>query len=153
MWKTIVLTRWTFICKLITLLFNMLSMFVIGFLPRSEHLLISWLQSPSAVILEPHPPRLWVIQGSMGDISKEQLVNALNLERFIAIIPSGGHSPCTLQCVGGITNGQPKVQSFFTCQTEQGLQMQEWIRPGRCTNTQGFPTWLVLGLLKGLCVN
>ena len=51
--KTIVLTRWTFVGKVISLLFNMLSRLVIAFLPRSKRLLISWLQSPSAVILEP----------------------------------------------------------------------------------------------------
>ena len=50
--KTIALTRWTFVGKM-SLLFNKLSRFVIAFLPRSKHLLISWLQSPSAVILEP----------------------------------------------------------------------------------------------------
>ena len=51
--KTIALTRWTFVGKAISLLFNMLSKLVITFLPRSKHLLIAWLQSPSAVILEP----------------------------------------------------------------------------------------------------
>ena len=51
--KTIALTRWTFVGKIMSLLFNMLSMLVIGFLPSSKSLLISWLQSPSAVILEP----------------------------------------------------------------------------------------------------
>ena len=51
--KTIALTRWTFVGKVISLLFNMLFMLDITFLPRSKHLLISWLQSPSAVILEP----------------------------------------------------------------------------------------------------
>ena len=51
--KTIALTRWTFVGKLMSLLFNMLSMLVIAFLLRSKCLLISWLQSPSAVILEP----------------------------------------------------------------------------------------------------
>ena len=51
--KTIALTRWTFVGKVMSLLFNMLSRFVIAFLPRSKCLLISWLQSPSAVILEP----------------------------------------------------------------------------------------------------
>ena len=51
--KTIVLTRWTFLGKVMSLLFNILSWLVINFLPRSKHLLISWLQSPSAVILEP----------------------------------------------------------------------------------------------------
>ena len=51
--KTIALTRWTFVSKVMSLLFNMLSRLVITFLPRSKRLLISWLQSPSAVILEP----------------------------------------------------------------------------------------------------
>ena len=51
--KTIALTRWTFVGKVTSLLFNMLSRLVIAFLPRSKHHLISWLQSPSAVILEP----------------------------------------------------------------------------------------------------
>ena len=51
--KTIALTRWTFVDKVISLLFNMLSSLVITSLPRSKRLLISWLQSPSAVILEP----------------------------------------------------------------------------------------------------
>ena len=52
-WKTIALTRWTFVSKVISLLFNTLPQFVIVLLPRSKRLLISWLQSPSAVILEP----------------------------------------------------------------------------------------------------
>ena len=51
--KIIGLTRWTFVCQVISLVFNMLSKLVIAFLPRSKHLLISWLQSPSAVTLEP----------------------------------------------------------------------------------------------------
>ena len=72
--KTIALSRWNFVGKVMSLifyflLFNMLSRFVIVFLPRSKHLLISWLQSPSAVILEPKkiksvtisivPPSIW----------------------------------------------------------------------------------------------
>ena len=51
--KTIALTRWTFVGKVMSLLFNRLSRLVITFLPRSKRLLISWLQSPSAVLLEP----------------------------------------------------------------------------------------------------
>ena len=51
--KTIALIRWTFVGKVISLLFNMLSRLIITFLPRSKCLLISWLQSPSVVILEP----------------------------------------------------------------------------------------------------
>ena len=55
--KTIAFTRWTFVGKVMSLLFNMLARLVITFLPSSKHLLISWLQSPFAVILEPprHP--------------------------------------------------------------------------------------------------
>ena len=51
--KTIALTRWTFVGKVMPLLFNMLSRWVIAFLSRSKRLLISWLQSPSAMILKP----------------------------------------------------------------------------------------------------
>ena len=51
--KTIALTRWTFVSKVMSLLFNMLSRLVITFLPRSKRLLMSWLQSPFAVIFEP----------------------------------------------------------------------------------------------------
>ena len=51
--KTIALTRQIFVSKVMSLLFNMLSRSVVAFLPRSKHLLISWLQSPSTVILEP----------------------------------------------------------------------------------------------------
>ena len=54
--KTIALTRWTIFDKVMSLLFNMLSQLVITFLPRTKHLFISWLQSPSGVILE--PPKL-----------------------------------------------------------------------------------------------
>ena len=50
--KTIALTRWIYVSKVMSMLFNMLSRLVVAFLPRSKHLLISWLQSPSAVILE-----------------------------------------------------------------------------------------------------
>ena len=51
--KTIALTMWTFVSKVMSLLFNTLSRFVIAFLPRSNYVLIPWLQSPSAVILDP----------------------------------------------------------------------------------------------------
>ena len=51
--KTIALTRWTFVDKVMSLLFNMLSRLVTTSLPRSKRLFVSWLQSPSAVILEP----------------------------------------------------------------------------------------------------
>ena len=51
--ETIALTRWTFVGKVMSMLFNMLSRFVIAFFPRIKRLLISWLQSPSVVILEP----------------------------------------------------------------------------------------------------
>ena len=51
--KTIALTLWTFVGQVMSLLFNMLSRFIIAFFSKSRHLLISWLQSPSAVILEP----------------------------------------------------------------------------------------------------
>ena len=63
--KTIALTRQTFIGKVMSLLFNMLSRFVIAFLPRSKHLLNSWLQSPPAVILELPPLKIKSVTVSM----------------------------------------------------------------------------------------
>ena len=56
--KTVTLTRWIFVGKVMSLFFNMLSRLVITFLPRRKRLLISWLQSPSAVILEPPPNKV-----------------------------------------------------------------------------------------------
>jgi len=64
--KTIALTRQTFVNKLKSLLLNMLSRLVITFLPRSKHLLISWLQSPSAVILEPRKIKSLTISPSIS---------------------------------------------------------------------------------------
>ena len=69
--KTIALTRWTFIGKIISLLFNVLSRLVITFLPRSKRLLISWLQSPSAVILEPPKIKSYTVSTVSPSISHE----------------------------------------------------------------------------------
>ena len=69
--KTIALTRQTFVGKVISLLFNMLSRLVITFLPRSKHLLISWLQSPSAVILEPQKIKSDTVSTVSPSISHE----------------------------------------------------------------------------------
>ena len=69
--KTIALIRWTFVGKVMSVLFNMLSRLVIAFLPRSEHLLISWLQSPSAVILEPRKIKSATVSTVSPSISHE----------------------------------------------------------------------------------
>ena len=63
--NTIALTRWTFVGKVMSLLFNMLSRLVITFLPRSKHLLISWLQSLSAVIWEPPKIKSLIVSPSI----------------------------------------------------------------------------------------
>ena len=69
--KPIALSRWTLVDKVMTLLFNMLSRLVITFLPRSKCLLISWLQSPSAVILEPHKIKSVTVSTVSPSISHE----------------------------------------------------------------------------------
>ena len=70
--KNVALTRQTFVGKVIYLLFNMQSRLVITFLPRSKHLLISWLQSPSAVIVEPQKIKsdTWGISKRKFDLEK-----------------------------------------------------------------------------------
>ena len=69
--KTIALTRWTFVGKVMSLLFNLLSRLVITFLPRSKRLLISWLQSPSAAILEPKKIKSATVSTVSPSISHE----------------------------------------------------------------------------------
>ena len=84
--KTIALTRQTFVGKVISLLFNMLSRLVITFLPRTKHLLISWLRSPSAVILEPPKNKVWhcfhclLFYFPWGDGTRCHDLNFLNVE-------------------------------------------------------------------------
>ena len=79
--KTLALTRWTFVSKVVSLLYNMLSRFVIAFLPRSKCLLISWVQSPSAVILEPKKIRSVTVSIVSPSISHE--VMELDLVIFV----------------------------------------------------------------------
>ena len=69
--KTIALTRWTLVSKVMSLLLNMLSRLVITFLPGSKHLLISWLQSPSVVILEPQKMKSDTVSPVSPSISHE----------------------------------------------------------------------------------
>ena len=69
--KTIALTRWPFVGKVMSLLLNMLSGLLITFLPRSKHLLISWLQLPSAVILEPKKMKSDTVSTVSPSISHE----------------------------------------------------------------------------------
>ena len=79
--KTIALTRWTFVGKVMSLLFNMLSSLVIAFLPRSKRLLILWLQSPSAVILESKKIRSVIVSIVSLSIRHEVMgLDAMNVE-------------------------------------------------------------------------
>ena len=82
--KTIALSRRTFVSKIMSLLFNMLSRLVIAFRPRSKRLLISWLQSPSAVILEPKKIKFVTVSMVSPSICHEVMgsdaTNFLNVE-------------------------------------------------------------------------
>ena len=80
--KTIALIRWTFVDKVMSLLFNILSSLVITFLPRSKRLLISWLQSPSAVILE--PPR--IKSATVSTVSPSICHEVMGLDVMILIL-------------------------------------------------------------------
>ena len=79
--NTIALTEWTFVSKVMSQLFNMLSRLVIAFLPMSKYLLISWLQSPSAVVLE--PPKIKSVTVSIVSPSICYEVMGLNAMIFI----------------------------------------------------------------------
>ena len=83
--KTIALTRWTFVGKVMSLHFNVLSRLDINLLPRSKRLLISWLQSPFAVILEPRKIKSDTVSTGSPSISHEVMgTDAMNL-RFLNV--------------------------------------------------------------------
>ena len=95
--KTTALTRWTSIDKVMSLLFNMLSRLVITFLPRSKHLLISWLLSPSAVILEPPKIKSDTVSTVFPSICHEVMgLDAMILVFWMLSLSPHFHSPLSL---------------------------------------------------------
>ena len=111
--KTIALTRRTFVGKVMSLLFNMLSRLVITFLPRSKHLLISWLQSPSAVILEPKKVKSLTVSVVSPSISHEMMgpdamilvfwdLRDLSWVDLTWILSQFSHSPLSLLSKGSL---------------------------------------------------
>ena len=90
--KTMALTRWTFVGKVMSLLFNMLSTFIIAFFPRSKHLLISWLQSPSAVILEPPQNKICHCFHCFPSICHEVIVTRQYIKKQRHYFPNKGPS-------------------------------------------------------------
>ena len=100
--KTIALTRQTFVGKVISLLYNMLSRLVITFLPSSKHLLISWLQSPAAVILEPRKTKSDTVSTAFPSIYHEMMrPNAMILVFWmLSFKPIFFHSPLSLSLRG-----------------------------------------------------
>ena len=101
--KTIVLTIRTFVGKVMSLLFNMLSRLVITFLPRSKHLLISWLQLPSAVILEPKKIKSDTVSTVSPSISQEVMgLDAMILVFWMLSFKPTFHSPLSLSSRGSL---------------------------------------------------
>ena len=96
--KTIALTRQTFVGKIMSLLFNMLSRLVITFPPRSQRLLISWLQSPSAVILEPK----FIKSDTVSCISPSISHEVLGLDAMIFVLNQVFHPPFSLSSRGSL---------------------------------------------------
>ena len=106
--KTIALTRRTLVGKVVSLLFNMLSSLVITFLPRSKRLLISWLQSSSAVILE--PPKIKFVTVST--------VSTLSLHDALPIFISGQIDGETMETVMDFILGGSKITADDDCSHE-----------------------------------
>ena len=88
--KTIALTRWIFVGKVMSLVFNMLSRLVITFLPRTKRLLISWLQSPSAVIMERPPQKKLSL--SLFPLFRQQTMSPLDWKEIKPVNPKGNQS-------------------------------------------------------------
>ena len=102
-WKIIALTRWTFVDKVMSLLFNMLSRLVITFLPRSKCLLTSWLQSPSAVILKPRKIKSATISTVSPSICCEVMgPDAMILLFWMLSFKPNFHSPLSVSSRGSL---------------------------------------------------
>ena len=101
--KTIALTRWTFVGKVMSLLFKMLSRMVVTFLPRSKRLLISWLQSPSAVILETPKIKSATVSTVSPSICHEVMgPDAMILVFWMLSFKPLFHSPISLSSTGSL---------------------------------------------------
>ena len=101
--KIIALTRWTFVSKVMSLLFNMLSKLVIIFLPRSKHLLISWLQSPSAAISEPKKIKYVTLSTVSPSVYHEVMgPDAMIFVFWMLSFKSSFHSPLSLSSRGSL---------------------------------------------------
>ena len=102
--KTIALTRWSFVGKVMSLLWNMLSRLIITFLPRSKHLLISWLQSPSPVILEPPKIKSDTVSTVSPSISHEVMGPDVPSLKFSEcwVLSQLFHSPVSLSSRGSL---------------------------------------------------
>ena len=101
--KTIALIGWTYVGKVMSLLFNMLSRLVITFLPRSKHLLISWLQTPSAVILEPKRIKSATVSTVSPSISHEVMgPDAMILIFWMLSLSQLFHSPLSISPRGSL---------------------------------------------------
>ena len=122
--KIIALTRWTFVGKVKSLLLNMLSRLVITFLPRSKRLLISWLQPPFAVILEPPQNKVWhcfhcfPIYFPWSDL---RTVNSSLEEESVEGV-GGGEKPRGVYFFGTILGGEiPTLSAFWRMNLEDGI--------------------------------
>ena len=109
--KTIALTRWTFVSKVMSLLFNMFSRSVIAFIPRSKHLLISWLQSPSTVIVEPKKIKPVTVSSVPPSICHEVMLK-LKLQYFGHIMQRVDSLEKTLMLggIGGRRRGRQRMR-------------------------------------------
>ena len=109
--KTIALTRQTFVGKVMSLLFNMLSRLVITFFPRNKHLLISWLQSPSAVILEPKEIKSATVSTVSPSICHEVMeLDAMNSVFWMSSFKPTFHSPLSLASRDSSSSSLPSIK-------------------------------------------
>ena len=101
--KTIALTRWTLVSKVTSLLINMMSRLVIAFLPRSKCLLISWRQSPSAVILEPKKMKSVTCQGKNTEVVCYSLLQWTTLCQNSSLCPICLGWPCMAWLIASLS--------------------------------------------------
>ena len=134
--KTIALTRQTFFSKAMSLLFNMLYRFVIAFLPRSKCLLISWLQSPSTVILEPKKIKSFTVSTVFPSICYEVMGPDAMILVFwmLSFKPTFSLSSCTV------------IKRLFSSSSFSAIRvvLSAYLRLLMCKNSTQLWVWLVM---------
>ena len=143
--KTIALTRWTFVGKVMSLLFNTLFWFVMAFLPRNKHILISWLQSPSAVILGPEKIKSVTVSIVSPSVCHEVMGPDAMILVFWMLSFKPTFSLSSFTFVKSKESWAPKNWCFWNVVLEKTLESRLDCKEIQPVHPKGNQSWILIG--------